>query len=387
MTKVMCSLAIALLLTTVHASPLLAVTELGTPQVNSRNSAVLVPAPHVPPAAGAPAQQAAATGAASKTAGGAKTAEPIDPSTVEMTKLKYQIKTTRLSLADTQGRLAVTEKDLAATTSENAQVRSENTQLRVGLTKAETVAQKSEEELGHRRQEMMALQSAKPSHAGVLAVGFITLIITVFLAVGLSRQSRKLNTVVDRMDADRAQDKRHEQVRTQLKDEQQRSQRLEEEIKHLRTAAESQVNVTLPAGSKRDKLEHMRRELREARAAAEAEKRQADERIQNLEAELARIAAERSQIDERFQKLEPEMALLATEKQEVREQLEKLEPEVERLTTEKVEAEERSRGLAKNVARLTAEKLRLEHALAKANEKLVFLGQDEPEDTLPPVVG
>jgi hypothetical protein len=36
---------------------------------------------------------------------------------------------------------------------------------------------------------------------------------------------------------------------------------------------------------------------------------------------------------------------------------------------------------------LMSEKLRLEHALSKANEKLAFFGHDEPEDTLPPVVG
>ena len=58
-----------------------------------------------------------------------------------------------------------------------------------------------------------------------------------------------------------------------------------------------------------------------------------------------------------------------------------------RLISDKAEAEESRRLVARDAARLTAEKLRLEHALAKANEKLTFFGHDESEDTLPPVVG
>jgi chromosome segregation ATPase len=371
MTNSTCSLALALLLSSTiafSASPLLAATDPGQAAapaaVNTRNSAVFVqPASASAAGTSKPSASDSAPGAANA---------PVDP---EMMKLKHQIKSVRLSLAETQGRLAVTEKDLVTGSSENTQLRADNGNLRVGLAKAETVAKKSEDELSHRRQEVKTLVAARPSSTGVLAVGLLlSLAVTGILAVLLFRQGGKLGTIATRLDETVAQDKRHDQVRALLKDEQQRAQRLDEEIKRLRVAAESQPSQ--PAGGKRDKLDNLRRELREARTAAEAEKRQADERIQTLEAELLRLTADKRQSEERVQKLEP-----------VREQLEKLEPEVERLTAEKTDAEQRSRALAHSVARVTAEKLRLEHALAKANEKLVFLGQEEAEDTLPPIVG
>jgi chromosome segregation ATPase len=288
-----------------------------------------------------------------------------DVATTEMKKLKYQIKTVRLSLADTHGRLAVTEKELSTATRENGQLRSENTNLRVGLAKAETVARKSEEELAYRRQEAKTLQARPSSGSGALAVGLLlSLVVTGLLALVLFGQGDKLRAALNRVHGGKADEKRQDQLSAQLKEEQQRSHRLEEEIQRLRAAAESQSNA--PAGSKKEKLDCMRRELREARAAAEAEKRQADERIQRLETELARIVAD---------------------KQEVTEHAQKLEPAVARLTAEKLEVEERIQVLEPEVARLTVEKLRLERAVAKAHQKLIFLGHDEPEDTLPPIVG
>jgi predicted nucleic acid-binding Zn-ribbon protein len=421
MGKLVCSLAIALLLATAVVAragqPLAAIAPSNPKIVAPSAVTASKPVPPMPapartaPATGAPrpsvpgqsATVPAAGSAEAKTAGaptgapaGAKgagaatTAQPGtaagEPGVVEMTKLKHQIKTVRLSLADTQGRLAVTEKDLTTATTENAQLRSDNVSLRVGLAKAETVAKKSEDELGHRRQEVKTLQTARPTGWGVLAVGLLfSVAISGLMALLLFYQGGKLGTIADRIEDEQAQGKRHEQLQAQLKEEQQRAQRLEDESLRLRALAENQTKA--PAGSKREKLEQLRRELRDARAAAEADKRQADERIEKLEAELARITADKQQVEERVAKLEPEMAELAAQKQQLVEHAQKLEPQVERLTVEKAEAEERSRQLAHDAARLMAEKLRLQHALAKANEKLVFLGHDEPEDTLPPVVG
>jgi chromosome segregation ATPase len=402
MRKLLCSLGIALLLATVDmvpADPALAGIEASAaqpttpPAVNSRNSAVFLPAApaHVapPPAADAPKQAApgpAAPPTASAATGAAKAGQPGAPDAVEMTKLKHQIKTVRLSLADTQGRLVVTEKDLSTASTENAQLRSDTTNLRVGLAKAETIAKKSEEELGHRRQEAKALQPARPAGSATLVlVLLLCLVITAMLAVVLVGQGRKLRTILDRMHDAKADEARVEQLRAQVKDEQQRAERLEAESQRLKAAAESQAPA--PAGSKREKLDHMRRELREAQAAVEAEKRRAAERVQKLEAEMARIGADKQDADERLQKLEPEMVRLVDAKQELLEQVQKLKPEVAELTADKLEAVERSRQLAHDAARLMAEKLRLEHALAKANEKQAFFDQDEPEDTLPPIVG
>jgi chromosome segregation ATPase len=362
------------------------------PAVNSRNSAVFLPAAPTP-AEGRPKQATSeptgprAAGAAVGTfKAGEPAKQPAEPDVVEMTKLKHQIKSVRLSLADTQGRLVVTEKDLSTASTENAQLRSDTTSLRVGLAKTETITKKSEEELGHRRQEVKALQTARPSGSGTLIVVLlICLLSTGMLAVVLFGQGSKLRTILDRLRDAKADERRVEQLRAQLEEEQQRSQRFQAESQRLETVAQSQANA--PAGSKREKLDHMRRELREAQTAVEAEKRRADGRIQKLEAEMARISSDKQGVDERMQKLEPEMAQLATAKQELFLQVQRLEPEVARLTSDKLEAEERSRRLAYDAARLMAEKLRVEHALSKASEKLAFFGHDEPEDTLPPIMG
>ena len=395
----LCYLGIALLSATVVVVPAgrssaeieaNTVQAVAPPAVNTRNSAVFLPAAPTP-AEGKPKQATSdptgprAPGAA---VGAAKAGEqPADLNPVEMTKLKHQIKTVRLSLADTQGRLVVTEKDLSTTSTENAQLRSDTTNLRVGLAKAETIAKKSEEEVGHRRQEVKALQTARPpSGSGTLIVVLLLcLVSTAMLAVVLFGQGSKLRTILDHMRDAKADERRVEQLRAKLEEEQQRSQRFQDESQRLRTVAQSQASA--PAGSKREKLEHMRRELREAQNAVEAEKRRADERIQRLEAEMARISSDKQGVDERMQKLEPEMAQLAAAKQELFLQVQRLEPEVDRLTADKLEAERRSRLLAHDVARLMADKLHVEHALAKANEKLTFLGHDEPEDTLPPIAG
>jgi len=361
------------------------------PAVNTRNSAVFLPAAPAPAAGTAkpasldsPAPPAGAAKAGET--GKATTGSPADPGTVEMTKLKHQIKTTRLSLAETQGRLSVTEKDLASTATENTQLRADTTNLRVGLAKAETVAKKSEEELGHRRQEVQALQVARRAGAGTLIVILLlALVSTAMLAVVLFGHGRKLRAIMENTQESKADDRRLEQLRAELKEEQQRAQRYEAESQRLRVVAESQSHA--PPGSKREKLEHLRREVREAQAAAEAEKRRADERIQKLEAEMASIQAGKQEVEERVSKLEPELAQIAAEKQALAEQVRGLEPELARLSSDKLEAEERSRLLARDAARLTAEKLRLEQALAKANDKLTFFGHDGPEDTLPPVVG
>jgi chromosome segregation ATPase len=458
MRKLQCFFAIALLLVTAlvfKADRPWAATEPSTVRTAAparpvgTNPALPTEAAPVPvgPAPAGPAKPPASeqgskmTGAEVKAAGAAKAPEPAkapgDPTATEMTKLKHQIKTVRLSLADTQGRLAVTEKDLSTATGENVQLRSENVNLRVGLTKAETVAKKSEEELGYRRQEVKTLQSLRPlpSGSGGLTVGLVlALLVAGILAVLLFGQGEKLRGILKRTGDGKGDEKRQDQLRSQLqsqlKEEQQRSQRLDEEIKEMRALAESQANA--PAGSRREKLDALKRELSEARAAAEsdrhqagariqeleaelarvtadkqqvderiqklepgiarlaaaeAEKLQVDDRIQKLEAELARITADKLELDGRIQKLEPEMAQLASEKQTALARVQELEPEVERLTAEKVEAEERSKLHAHDAARLMAEKLRLQHALSKAHEKLIFLGHDEPEDTLPPVVG
>jgi chromosome segregation ATPase len=383
--------------------------------VNTRNSAVFVPGPGVAKAATPEAGSAVAAKA------GEPGKDPADPGSVEMFKLKHQIKTVRLSLADTQGRLVVTEKDLAAASNENVQLRSDTTNLRVGLAKAETIAKKSEEELGVRRQEVQAMQTARPSGAGsatMVLVLLLCLVITGMVAAVLFGQGSKLRTILERtqhvqadggrveqlraqLDEERqrlqADEGRVEQLRAQLDEERQRSQRFEQESQQLKAAVESQAkeiqakesqsSAPAPAGSKREKLERMRRELQQTQAAVEAEKRRADQRIQKLEAEMARIISDKQDADERLQKLEPEMARLAGAKQELYEQVQKLEPEVTRLASDKQEAEENGRRLAHDAARLMAEKLRLEHALSKANEKLAFFGHDEPEDTLPPIVG
>ena len=400
----LCYLGIALLAATVVVVPAgrsSAETEASTvqavapPAVNSRNSAVFLPAAPTP-AEGRPKQATSeptgprpAGAAVGASTSGEPAKQPTEPDAVEMTKLKHQIKSVRLSLADTQGRLVVTEKDLSTASTENTQLRSDTTSLRVGLAKAETIAQKSEEELGHRRQEvkgLQTLQTARPSGSGTLIVVLLLcLVSTGMLAIVLFGQGSKLRTILDRMRDAKADEHHVERLSAQLKEEQQRSQRFQEESQRLKTVAQSQANA--PAGSKREKLDHMRRELREAQTAAEAAKRLADERIQKLEAEMARISSDKQGVDERIQKFEPEMAQLAAAKQELFLQIQKLEPEVARLTSDKLEAEKRSRQLAHDVARLMAEKLRVEHALAKANEKLTFLGHDEPEDTLPPIAG
>jgi chromosome segregation ATPase len=361
-----------------------------------------------------------------------------------MKKLKFQIKSVRLSLAETQGRLAVTEKDLSTTIGENAQLRSENSNLRVGLTKAETVAKKSEDELALRRQEAKTKQTARPSSGpGAFTVGLLLslVIITGLLAVMQFGQGEKLRTILSRQ-PDQAADKRHEQLSARLKQEQQRAERLDEEIKLLRAAtADSQANG--PVGGKREKPETMRRELREARAAAEAEKRLADERIQKMETELALITADKRQTEERLQKLEPELTQLAAEKQQALQKAQQLEPEVAHLTAEKADAEERARKIEPELAQIAAErqqlaafkqqlslekqqalelvgklerdlvrisaeraeaqervqqlepevlvlrteKLRLQRHVAKAHERLTLFGHEEPEETPPPFIG
>lgn len=401
MSQVRSSLEIALLVATAlvgGATPSRAATDPGPAQPvapangYTRNSAVYVPAApaaEAPKAAAgeakAPAADAVKAGAASNLAG--------EPGVVEVTKLKHQIKATRLSLADTQGRLAVTEKDLANATGENTQLRADGTNLRVGLAKAETVAKKSEEELGLRRQEVRTLQTARHSGWGMLVFVLALSLVTVgMLAAVLFRHGSRLRTILERLQDANAVDRRLEQLRAELKEEQERSRRLADERLRAPTVpvvADSQApsQTLAPLGSKREKLEHVRRELRQVEAAAAAEKRQSAERIGELEAELARATADRHALEQRLRALEPELAALATAKQELVEQLGKLAPESARLASERSDAEVRARELSRDVARLTAEKLRLQLALSKANERLAFFGYDEPEDTLPPVVG
>ncbi len=380
----------------VQSDPSWAATEPNTvqpiapPAVNTRNSAVFLPAapPQVAPAAKQSASEAS-TPSPSGAATAAKAGDPgkpsSDPNDVEMIKLKHQIKTTRLSLADTQGRLVVTEKDLSTASAENAQLRSDSTNLRVGLTKAETIAKKSEEELVHRRQEVKTLQTRSTGTGTLVVVLLLCLTITGMLAVVLWGHGGKLRAILSHLHDTKVDDRRADQLRAELKEAQQRSQRFEEESQRLRAAADSQANA--PAGSKREKLDQLRRQVRDAQSAAEAEKRRADERIEQLEAEMASISSEKQEASARLRRLEAEMAELTAAKQELFNKVQNLEPEMAQLASDRLEAEGRSRALAHDVARLTAEKLRLEHALAKANEKLAFFGHDEPEDTLPPVVG
>jgi chromosome segregation ATPase len=401
MGQVPSSLKIALLVATAlvfAAAPARAATDPGPAQpiapapVNTRNSAVYVPAA---PAAETPKPTASEPKAPLATGAGKTAADPnaaAAPGTVEVTKLKHQIKATRLSLADTQGRLAVTEKDLANASGENAQLRTDTTNLRVGLAKAETVAQKSDEELGLRRQEVHTLQTARHSGWGMLVFVLSLSLLTVgMLAVVLLRHGSRLRAILDRLHDAKSADGRVEQLRAQLEEERERSRRLAEERLRAPAAApvpapvESQASA--PIGSKREKLEHVRRELRQVQAAAESEKQQATARIRELEAELVRASIERQTADQRLREIEPELAALATAKQELSDQVGRLEPEVARLAADRADVEDRARELARDVARLTAEKLRVQLALSKANERLAFFGYDEPEDTLPPVVG
>lgn len=259
---------------------------------------------------------------------------PSAPPDPLLFKLKAQIKTVRLALAETSGRLTVTEKNLVAATADIDHLRGENTALRTGLTRAETASKKTEEELAARRQEMRDLSAQRsPDAAGTFPTGLVlSLAVSLVLALAVLGQGKRLSKLAARLPADPADQKpgqerddpRHEQLRTQLKDEQQKAQRLEEQLRQAsnRTADEP--------GSKGGKLESIRRELRDLRA--EAGRLQKDQKEQKRTAE-ARIQA--------------------------------LEAEVEKLSTANQ---------------------KLDQALAKANEKLIFLGHDDPEDTTAPNV-
>jgi hypothetical protein len=237
-------------------------------------------------------------------------------------KLKAQIKTVRLSLAEATGRLIVTEKNLTGTSSDLERMRGENVSLRTGLTKAETISKMAQEELAVRRAEMRALEQ-RPTGSGSSTGLLLSLAVSLILAAAVFGQGKRLHRMVARLPDGRAEEKRREELRAQLVEEQQRAQRLEEEAKRLREVGSRPTVSMTAAGGKSGKVEIIRRELRDVRSAAEEQKRTADARIESLEAEVQRLANE---------------------------------------------------------------KLSLDEALAKANEKLVFLGHDEPEEKTAPTI-
>lgn len=243
-------------------------------------------------------------------------APPMDDAM--MLRLKAQIKSVRLSLAEATGRLSVTEKDLGTTSVDNGRLRAENTSLQTSLVRAETASKKAEEEVAVRRQEMRLLEQRGGAGTGSLSVALVlALLVSSVLAVAVFGHGKRLRTIVERLPDASGDERRQEQLRAQLKDEREKSTKLEEECKRLRDVSSRLPPAPAP-GSKRDKAEGLRRELNDARTAAEEQKRAAAERVQALEAEIKK---------------------------------------------------------------LTGENQRLDQALSKANEKLVFLGHDEPEVT------
>jgi len=254
---------------------------------------------------------------------------PLPPVDLAVLKLKAQIKTVRLSLAETTGRLAVTERDLTTANADNTRLRAENTALQTNLAKAETIGKKAEEEVIVRRQEMRTLeQRGASTPSGSSPVGLLlALAVAMILAVVALNQGGKLRRILSRLPDGKVEEKRLEQLRTQLqaqiKDEKQRSLHLEEECKRLRDAnnrpsvpanvshASSASNVG--GGSKRDKVEQARRELREARAAAEAQKRASDERIQTLETKMEQISAANRKLEVLLAKANEKLNVIAPE--------------------------------------------------------------------------
>ena len=220
----------------------------------------------------------------------------IDPA---LLKLKAQIKSVRLSLAETTGRLIVTDKNLSSSTVDVERLRSENTSLREGLAKAETVAKKAEEEVAVRRQEMRILEGrGGAGGSGATGLGLIlALAVSLLLAIAVFGQGKRLRTMLAALSKPKADESRQEQLRAQLRDEQQKAQRLEEECKRLREASNRTTATMTSSGGKGAKPEQLRRELRDLRAAAEDQKRAAEARVQALEAEVQKLSDENRQLD------------------------------------------------------------------------------------------
>lgn len=283
--------------------------------------------PSTPPAAAkaAPAPGSAhATPSASPSAPSADKAQATPPTEpdVLMLRLKAQIKSVRLSLAEATGRLAVTDKDLSSASADNGRLRAENTSLQTNLAKAETASKKAEDEVAARRREMQVLEQrvSGSGPSGSLAVALVlALLVSSVLAVAVFGHGKQLRSIAERLPDGDSEKRRLAQLRTQLEEEQQRAVRLEDECKRLRETSNKPVPVAAAQpGSKRDKLEGLRRELSEARTTADEQRRVAADRIQALEAEVQKLAGQNQ---------------------------------------------------------------KLEQALGKANEKLIFLGHDEPEET------
>jgi len=266
-----------------------------------------------------PSKAEGTSGAADKTQV-TSSAPSDDPA---LLKLKSQIKTVRLSLAEATGRLTVTERNLTGATTDVDHLRGENVSLRTGLTKAETISKMAQEELALRRQEMRDLEQ-RPAGSGSSSTSLVlSLAVSLILAAAVFGQGKRLHRMVARLPDGKAEEQRQEALRAQLREEQQKAQRLEEEAKRLREAGSRPTVTMTAAGGKSGKMEIIRRELRDVRTAAEEQKRTADIRIESLETEVQKLAAERLSLDE---------------------------------------------------------------ALAKANEKLVFLGHDEPEEKTAPTI-
>ncbi len=215
-----------------------------------------------------------------------------------VTKLKAQIKTVRLSLAETVGRLSATERNLATASADSAHLRIENASLQVRLATAETTARKAEDEVQQRRGEMgnlvrLATAPARPS--GLVLLGLLLcLAVAAFSAVLLVGQGGRLQALAARQPEPRQEQDRDAALRAELSDAQQKSLELEAECHRLRELD----GVSSPApGSRRERFEHLRRELREVRGVAEAEKRKADGRIQALEDEVVRLSTDRQRLE------------------------------------------------------------------------------------------
>jgi DNA repair exonuclease SbcCD ATPase subunit len=344
MRKLSCSLGIALLVT--WGSGTLADEPLATGYVQPPTQpAPLQPAPlpsaagETPPRPDGNASARAGEPAALPVEKAVPPTSVVPPADPLLLKLKAQIKTVRLSLAEATGRLAVTEKDLATANADVNQLRTANTTLHANLAKAETIGKKAEEEVAVRRKEVSSLTerlAKKPSSGGSSTALVFALVLAMILSVVVFSLGGKVRRSLDRLPDGKAEEKRLEQLRVQLKDEQQKALRLDEECSRLRDANNRPANGGGGAGSKKDKIEQARREAREARAEADAQKRAAAEKVAALQAEAQATAD--------VQK---------------------------RATDEKITA------LETEVEQLVAANRRLEELLAKANEKLTFLGHDE----------
>jgi chromosome segregation ATPase len=354
MRKLSCSLGIALLVTwcslTLADEPS-ATAPAATGYVQPPTAPALLPAPlpaeplTAAPSTGAqpkPGDKAQVRAVEAAEPGKAPVPSVVPQDDPTVLRLKARLKTANMSLAETSGRLAVTEKDLAAANADNSRLRTENTTLNTNLAKAETSGKKAEEEVTARRQEVRSLTdrlaTLKTASSGSSTAVVFALTVALILAAVVFGQGSKIRRLLARLPDGKADDKRLEQLRAQLKDEQQKATRLDEECQRLREASNRATASVGGSGSKKDKIEQARRELRETKAAAEAQKRSADERIAALEAAQATLDADRRADDEKITALEAE------------------------------------------VARLSKANQKLEAALAKANEKLTFLGHED--DTL-----